>query len=120
MGSQVRQKEILDVLHREGRVDVPDLAERLGISTITIRRDLDQLAEAGALRRVRGGAVTTTLRGEGLPFEVRAADDSPLKTRLARAVAGLIADGEAVAIDSGTTGAAAASLRKSMSLLATV
>jgi DeoR/GlpR family transcriptional regulator of sugar metabolism len=108
MGSQVRQKEILDVLHRDGRVDVPDLAERLGISAITIRRDLDQLAEAGALRRVRGGAVTTTLRGEGLPFEVRAADDSPLKTRLAQAAAALIADGEAVAIDSGTTGAAAA------------
>jgi DeoR/GlpR family transcriptional regulator of sugar metabolism len=108
MGSKLRQKEILDALHRDGRVEVPELAERLGISTITIRRDLDQLAESGALRRVRGGAVTTSLRGEGLPFEVRAVDDSPLKARLARAAVALIADGEAVAIDSGTTGAAAA------------
>jgi DeoR/GlpR family transcriptional regulator of sugar metabolism len=108
MSSQQRQKEILEALQRDGRVEVPDLAERLGISAITIRRDLDHLAEAGALRRVRGGAVTTALHGEGLPFEVRAGDDSGLKARLARAAAGLIADGEAVAIDSGTTGAAAA------------
>ena len=108
MSSQLRQKEILDVLQREGRVEVPALAEQLGISAITIRRDLDQLAEAGALRRVRGGAVTSALRGEGLPFELRAVDDSALKARLARAAADLITDGEAVAIDSGTTGAAAA------------
>jgi DeoR/GlpR family transcriptional regulator of sugar metabolism len=108
MGSKLRQKEILDALHRDGRVEVPELAERLGISAITIRRDLDQLAESGALRRVRGGAVTNSLRGEGLPFEVRAVDDAPLKARLARAAAALIADGEAVAVDGGTTGAAAA------------
>lgn len=108
MSSQLRQKEILDTLHREGRVEVPDLAERLDISAITIRRDLDQLAAAGALRRVRGGAVTVSLRGEGLPFDVRAVDESALKSRLAEAAVALIADGEAVAIDSGTTGAAAA------------
>jgi len=108
MGSKLRQKEILDALHRDGRVDVPELAQRLGISAITIRRDLDQLAEFGALRRVRGGAVTNSLRGEGLPFEVRAVDDSVLKARLAQAAVALIADGEAVAVDSGTTGAAAA------------
>jgi DeoR/GlpR family transcriptional regulator of sugar metabolism len=108
MSSQLRQKEILDTLHREGRVEVPDLAERLDISAITIRRDLDQLAAAGALRRVRGGAVTASLRGEGLPFDVRAVDESALKSRLAEAAAALIADGEAVAVDSGTTGAAAA------------
>ncbi|MFI5937323.1 DeoR/GlpR family DNA-binding transcription regulator [Actinoplanes sp. NPDC051494] len=108
MGNQLRQKEILDALHRDGRVEVPELAERLGISPITIRRDLDQLAAAGALRRVRGGAVTTVLRGEGLPFTARAVDDIALKQRMAAVVDGLIADGEAVAIDGGTTGAAAA------------
>src|SRR3954447_9182829 len=105
MNSRLRQREILEALRRDGRVEVPGLAERLGISAITIRRDLDHLAEAGALRRVRGGAVTTSLRGEGLPFEVRAVDDFDLKARLGQAAADLIADGEAVAIDSGTTGA---------------
>jgi DeoR/GlpR family transcriptional regulator of sugar metabolism len=118
MGSKLRQKAILDALHRDGRVEVPDLAERLGISAITVRRDLDQLAESGALRRVRGGAVTNSLRGEGLPFEVRAVDDSALKARLARAVVSLIADGEAVAVDSGTTGAAAAAALANRSVTA--
>lgn len=108
MNVELRHKEILEALHRSGRVEVPELAERLDISAITIRRDLDHLASVGALRRVRGGAVTTVLRGEGLPFDVRAADEAPLKTRLATTAAGLIADGEAVVIDSGTTGAAAA------------
>ncbi|GLY29804.1 DeoR/GlpR family DNA-binding transcription regulator [Kineosporia sp. NBRC 101731] len=110
MGSHQRQKEILDELHREGRVEVLALAERIGISAITIRRDLDQLAEAGSLRRVRGGAVTTSLRGEGLPFAVRAVDESAVKAQLAQAAVDLIADGEAVAVDSGTTGAAAAAV----------
>jgi DeoR/GlpR family transcriptional regulator of sugar metabolism len=108
MSSQQRQREILDALRRDGRVEVPELAERLDISAITIRRDLDQLAAAGALRRVRGGAVTTSLRGEGQPFDVRAMDESARKRRLAEAAVALIADGEAVAVDSGTTGAAAA------------
>ena len=108
MNAERRHKEILEALHRSGRVEVPELADRLAISTITIRRDLDHLALVGALRRVRGGAVTTTLRGEGLPFEVRAIDDAALKARLAAFTATLIADGEAVVIDSGTTGAAAA------------
>jgi DeoR/GlpR family transcriptional regulator of sugar metabolism len=107
VGSQQRQKEILDVLQRDGRVEVVTLAEQLGISVITIRRDLDHLAGVGALRRVRGGAVTAVLRGEGLPFEVRAVDESALKARLAQAAVDLIVDGEAVAVDSGTTGAAA-------------
>ncbi|WP_432543325.1 DeoR/GlpR family DNA-binding transcription regulator [Kineococcus sp. SYSU DK002] len=108
MQAELRHKEILDALHRTGRVEVPELAERLDISAITIRRDLDHLASVGALRRVRGGAVTTVLRGEGLPFDVRAADAAALKARLAATAAGLITDGEAVIIDSGTTGAAAA------------
>lgn len=108
MQTSERQRWILDALGASGRVEVPDLAERLEVSTVTVRRDLDQLAVVGALRRVRGGAVTSSLRGEGLPFGLRAADGEGLKARLAAAAVGLIADGEAVVVDSGTTGAAAA------------
>ena len=108
VNTQSRHKEILHSLRHEGRVEVAELATRLGTSTITIRRDLDRLATLGALRRVRGGAVTAALRGEGLPFDVRAAEAGELKARLARRAVSLIAEGEAVAVDSGTTGAAAA------------
>jgi DeoR/GlpR family transcriptional regulator of sugar metabolism len=109
MDVQTRHRLILDLLRERGRVEVPDLADRLETSPITVRRDLDTLAGLGALRRVRGGAVPPVLRGEGLPFDVRAADEAPLKARLAGAVAALVEDGEAVVVDSGTTGAAVAS-----------
>lgn len=103
-----RHRLILEELHATGRVQVVDLAEQLGTSGITIRRDLEVLAEAGALRRVHGGATTTALRGEGVPFQVRLTPHDPLKARLASAVAALVTDGEAVSVDSGTTGAAVA------------
>lgn len=103
-----RHRYILDQLHASGRVQVLDLAQQLGTSDVTVRRDLEQLAAAGTLRRVRGGATTTALRGEGVPFSLRATDPDGLKTRLAAAAVALISDGEAVSVDSGTTGAAAA------------
>lgn len=103
-----RHREILDQLRRAGSVQVESLAEHLGTSAMTVRRDLEHLASVGALRRVRGGAVGSALHGEGFPFSARALDDAPLKARLAAAVVGLISDGEAVVVDSGTTGAAAA------------
>ncbi|PLS31992.1 Periplasmic binding protein-like domain-containing protein [Bifidobacterium margollesii] len=53
-----RQDMILSLLTRENVVTVPRLAEYLGTTEITVRRDLTTLAEAGLLRRVRGGAMS--------------------------------------------------------------
>lgn len=78
-------------------------AAELGAAEMTIRRDLDQLAERGVARRVRGGAISSLMRGEELPFAMRALDAVQTKRRLAAAVAELIGDGEAVGLDSGTT-----------------
>lgn len=103
-----RHAYVLDRLRTEGKVDVAELAEQLGTSQITVRRDLEHLAAIGSLRRIRGGAVATALRGEGTPFTIRSAQPSGLKRALGEAAADLIADGEAVSVDSGTTGAAAA------------
>lgn len=108
MQMEERHRGILEELRRSGRVRVDELAEQFGASSMTVRRDLEQLAEVGALRRVRGGAVGAHLHGEGFPFSVRAAENVDLKARLATAAVALIDDGEAVIIDSGTTGAAAA------------
>lgn len=108
VSSSERHQVILDRLQDKGAVEVFELAQELKISPITVRRDLDQLAVRGVLRRIRGGAVSLMLRGEGLPFVMREIDDAGVKDRMGEAVGGLLIDGEAVAIDSGTTGAAVA------------
>src|SRR5580693_1457491 len=98
-----RVSRLVEALRRDGRVDVAAAAAEFGTAEMTIRRDLDQLVERGAARRVRGGAVNLLMRGEELPFAMREIEAVDAKRRIAAAVAELIADGEAVGLDSGTT-----------------
>ncbi|MBB6395081.1 DeoR/GlpR family transcriptional regulator of sugar metabolism [Actinomadura coerulea] len=84
-------------------MSVADLADETGASEMTIRRDLDLLAERGVLRRVRGGAVSLLLRGEAMPFAVREHEAAETKQRIAAEVDALLSDGEAVVLDAGTT-----------------
>ncbi|SDS97480.1 DeoR/GlpR family DNA-binding transcription regulator [Microlunatus soli] len=104
MDGAERRSRILTTLEGRERVGVADLAVELNASEVTIRKDLDDLAAAGALRRVRGGAVSAARRGLTAPFVVREREAYPEKERIARAAAELIGDGEAVLLDSGTTG----------------
>jgi len=103
-----RSDHIVRRLRELGRVDVSTLATELDASEVTIRRDLEALAAAGVLRRVHGGAVSLMLRGEDLPFALREQADVEVKDRIARAAVALVTDGEAVIVDSGTTGLAVA------------
>jgi DeoR/GlpR family transcriptional regulator of sugar metabolism len=105
MDASQRLSELVDVLRRDGRVDVATAAAEFGTAELTIRRDLDVLVTRGVARRVRGGAVNLLMRGEELPFAMREIEVVDSKRRIAAAVAELIADGEAVALDSGTTAA---------------
>ena len=98
-----RHRRILDAVQQAGQLGVTQLAELTGTSEMTVRRDLEQLADQGMLERYRGGARSLTLRGEEPPFTVRMHESREAKRRIAEAVAGLIADGEAVVLDSGTT-----------------
>jgi DeoR/GlpR family transcriptional regulator of sugar metabolism len=98
-----RLSELVVALRRDGRIDVAEAAVEFGTAEMTIRRDLDVLVERGVARRVRGGAVNLLMRGEELPFAMRALEAVASKRRIAAAVADLIADGEAVGLDSGTT-----------------
>ena len=84
-------------------MSVADLAAVTGASEMTIRRDLEVLAEQGVLERFRGGARSLLLRGEGPPFALRKQDGIEAKQRIAAEAARLIAEGESVVIDSGTT-----------------
>ncbi|CAM3258096.1 DeoR/GlpR family DNA-binding transcription regulator [Stackebrandtia soli] len=103
MNSSNRHLSIIERLRTDQRVTVADLAEQTGCTEMTIRRDLDLLAEQGALRRVRGGAISLMLRGEAPPFGVREHDAADIKARIGEKVNDLIADGESVIVDSGTT-----------------
>ena len=103
MSSADRHRLIAQAVKESGSATVPELAELTGASEMTIRRDLDTLATHGALERVRGGARTLLLRGEEQPFALRADEAADAKHRIASEVSRLIADGESVLLDSGTT-----------------
>ncbi|BEP14660.1 DeoR/GlpR family DNA-binding transcription regulator [Acidothermaceae bacterium B102] len=103
MDATQRLSHLVESLRRDGRLDVTNTAEQVGVAEMTIRRDLDQLVEQGIARRVRGGAVSLLMRGEELPFALREVESVGVKQRLGAFVAGLIDDGEAVGLDSGTT-----------------
>ncbi|MEV0523343.1 DeoR/GlpR family DNA-binding transcription regulator [Streptomyces sp. NPDC050439] len=103
MASADRLRQITEAVREAGRMGVADLAELTGASEMTIRRDLESLADQGVLERFRGGARSLLLRGEEPPFALRAQEGLEAKRRIAAEVAGLIADGESVVLDSGTT-----------------
>ena len=79
---------------------VADLAESFGVSEMTVRRDLRQLADAGRLERVRGGAVNVS---NERPFDVTAVESYDAKRRIGAAAAERIEDGQTVMLDIGTT-----------------
>lgn len=94
---------MVEVLQRDGRLDVAEMAATFGTADMTIRRDLDRIVALGMARRVRGGAISLLMRGEELPFALRVLDRADAKGRIAAAVAAVLRDGEAIVLDSGTT-----------------
>jgi DeoR/GlpR family transcriptional regulator of sugar metabolism len=102
-----RQRLIIRSVDSGART-VNDLVTLTGASAVSIRRDLVELSEQGALRRIRGGAAPLPSRGAEYPFEIRRNADAAEKLMLARTAAGLISPGDCVLIDNGTTALAVA------------
>lgn len=103
MDGDARLGALAELLQRDGRVEVAEAAGAFGTAEMTIRRDLDRLVAMGVARRVRGGAISLLMRGEELPFAMRALERAEAKARIGAAVAEVLRDGEAVLLDSGTT-----------------
>lgn len=97
-----REQAILLELDSVGRVVVSELAQRFGVSAVTIRKDLDALERRSMLRRVRGGAVGAGTTDEGA-FEMRLRRATRAKQAIAREVAPLVRHGDVIAMDSSTT-----------------
>jgi DeoR/GlpR family transcriptional regulator of sugar metabolism len=97
-----RRERILRWLGTEGKVRASELALRLGVSLDTVRRDLQELADGGLLRRVHGGALPPASPSP-VAFADRLPDDAAAKAAIARAAAGLVRPGEVVALGGGTT-----------------
>ncbi len=102
MALNIRQTEILDIARSEGRVLVEDLAQRFDVTLQTIRRDLGDLAEAGLIDRVHGGAVART-GVVNLGYEQRRRMNEGAKAAIARACAAEIPDNCSLILNLGTT-----------------
>lgn len=103
MISSQRQHLILGRLRTRGAVRITALSKEFGVSAMTIRRDIAELADKGLLRRVHGGAVSTsTLLSEPL-FSVKSQMDIGLKDAIAGEAIKFVSPGDVIAIGGGTT-----------------
>src|SRR6202451_55183 len=99
-----RQSLILQAVRNDGSARASDLTQQLGVSDMTIRRDLEVLAKDGLVEKVHGGAVLPGSHGGHEPgFEDKLVLERPEKTSIARTAAGLVRPGTAIAIAAGTT-----------------
>ncbi|MHB1538280.1 MAG: DeoR/GlpR family DNA-binding transcription regulator [Solirubrobacteraceae bacterium] len=103
MTTEGRRRGVQALLAEQGEVSIGPLADRFGVSEMTIRRDLETLEADGLARRVRGGAISTVARGYEPPFATRVATAHPGKLAIAQAAATLVQDGETAILDVGTT-----------------
>lgn len=101
MLTEQRRRQILDVLKRDGRAVAGELARLWGVSEDTIRRDMRDMASAGLLKRVHGGALPVAAPLPAL--SVRRGLATEEKRRLAAAAMRLISPGQVVFLDGGTT-----------------
>src|SRR5215475_1915702 len=98
-----RQVRILTELRRSGAVRVSDLTELLGVSDMTIRRDLDTLVASGIARKVHGGAVLAGQVAHEPGFAAKSQLQRAAKHAIAAHAASLIQPGAAIALSAGTT-----------------
>lgn len=98
-----RQKQILSLLARQGRLSVTEIVAQFEISEATARRDLESLASQGKAQRVHGGVVAVEQAPPELPILEREGEQSDEKSGIGRAAAELVADGETIFLGSGTT-----------------
>ncbi len=102
MISEVRRKQILEILRKEGNVVTKELSERFKVTPMTIRRDLKYLEEAGYAKRTYKGAVLEEL-GTELSFMEKVLKNKKEKEKIAKRAIEHIYDGDFIALSGGST-----------------
>jgi DeoR family transcriptional regulator, glycerol-3-phosphate regulon repressor len=97
-----RHSAILVHLQHLGTASIAELASQLGVSDETIRRDAILLQEKGEVFKLHGALTLPHLAGEA-PFERRLRENAEAKRAIARAACKLVADGDSLMLDTGTT-----------------
>ncbi len=105
MYAEERRQRIRELLELNKRVDVAELAEMMGSSPETIRRDLREMEVGGLLRRTHGGAIAIaeTRRRSEIHIQSRKAINFRLKAAVAKRAAEFVEDGDVIAIDNSST-----------------
>ncbi|MFV0463161.1 MAG: DeoR/GlpR family DNA-binding transcription regulator [Nostocoides sp.] len=98
-----RQESVLAALRTEGTIPLRDLAERLGVSVMTVRRDIRALEESGLVRPVSGGVQLAQGRQPPVERGRRRTLERARKEAIARAVAAEVPRGATLYLDAGTT-----------------
>ncbi len=111
-----RRHSILAILKARDSVRVSELRDRLGVSDVTIRKDLDTLEDQGAIVRVHGGAMLAELRDSVKSVHTRGLARVESKRSIARAALPLIQHGETIYLDAGSSAAELAELVADMEL----
>ncbi len=97
-----RQEQILRLLSETGQLHVEEAVKRLEASAATIRRDFNQMAEAGLVDRIRGG-IRLVSQVDLLPFRAREVRNADEKLEIARRATAFLSEGDVVFVDGGTT-----------------
>lgn len=101
--AELRQDRIAEEVEAAGFVRVTDLADRFGVSVVTVRSDLGSLEALGRVRRVRGGAVPADALRHEPPLELAARENEDQKAAIATYAASLVRPGQVIVLDVGST-----------------
>ncbi|MDQ3530348.1 MAG: DeoR/GlpR family DNA-binding transcription regulator [Actinomycetota bacterium] len=101
--ARLRRERMRSVINDRDFVRVADLSLMFGISEVTVRSDLDELAHRGHVRRIRGGAVPRAESAAERSFEESAGANASEKDAIGKAAAALVAAGDTILLDVGTT-----------------
>jgi DeoR family fructose operon transcriptional repressor len=102
-GGTERLDAIIHFLRRQTSATLGEIAERFGVSEMTVRRDVEKLAKTGDVIRIPGGARLARSVTFEKSFTERLAKMAEVKEQIGRTAASLVKDGSAIVLDSGTT-----------------